>query len=149
MAGPAMTYSLVDYADVQGLVRFGYGHMTSASYATRARQRRGFGESLVARGSGHECGCEQKPPPTTALQIAFTHPGLTKPRLPEPVMKGFSREFHHGMSSKSYRRRFLGDVKNNDLRALVLGRPRKRITSPRDVFRRTRILRFFCPKHQG
>ena len=33
MAGPAMTYSMVDYADVQGLVRFGYGHMTSASYA--------------------------------------------------------------------------------------------------------------------
>ena len=25
--------SQVDYADVQGLVRFGYGHMTSASYA--------------------------------------------------------------------------------------------------------------------
>ena len=33
MAGPAMTYSMVDYADVQGLVRFGYGRMTSASYA--------------------------------------------------------------------------------------------------------------------
>ena len=33
MAGSAMTYSMVDYADVQGLVRFGYGHMTSASYA--------------------------------------------------------------------------------------------------------------------
>ena len=56
MAGPAMTYSMVDYADVQGLVRFGYGRMTSASYATRARERRGCGESLVARGSGHECG---------------------------------------------------------------------------------------------
>ena len=25
--------SQIDYADVQGLVRFGYGHMTSASYA--------------------------------------------------------------------------------------------------------------------
>src|SRR5258707_606781 len=33
MAGPAMTYSMVDYADVQGPVSFGYGHMTSASYA--------------------------------------------------------------------------------------------------------------------
>ena len=33
MAGPAMTYSMVDDADVQGLVRFGYGRMTSASYA--------------------------------------------------------------------------------------------------------------------
>ena len=33
MAGTAMTYSMVDYADVQGLVRFGYGRMTSASYA--------------------------------------------------------------------------------------------------------------------
>ena len=33
MGGAAMTYSMVDYADVQGLVRFGYGRMTSASYA--------------------------------------------------------------------------------------------------------------------
>ena len=31
MGGIAM--SEVDYADVQGLVRFGYGHLTSASYA--------------------------------------------------------------------------------------------------------------------
>jgi Dyp-type peroxidase family len=113
MAGPAMTYSLVDYADVQGLVRFGYGRMTSASYAL-VRVKDVASAKAWFRAAPVTNAVEQKPPPTTALQIAFTAPGLTKLGLPSSVMKGFSREFHHGMSSKSYRRRFLGDVKNND-----------------------------------
>ena len=148
MAGPAMTYSMVDYADVQGLVRFGYGRMTSASYAL-VRVKDVAAAKAWLRAAPVTNAVEQKPPPTTALQIAFTAPGLTKLGLPNSVMKGFSREFHHGMSSKSYRRRLLGDVKNNDPEQLGLGRPRKRTTSPGDVFRRARILRFFCPKHQG
>ena len=113
MAGPAMTYSLVDYADVQGLVRFGYGRMTSASYAL-VRVKDVASAKAWLRAAAVTNAVEQKPPPTTALQIAFTAPGLTKLGLPNAVMKGFSREFHHGMSSKSYRRRFLGDVKHND-----------------------------------
>ena len=113
MAGPAMTYSLVDYADVQGLVRFGYGRMTSASYGL-VRVKDVASAKAWLRAAPVTNAVEQKPPPTTALQIAFTAPGLTKLGLPNSVMKGFSREFHHGMSSKSYRRRFLGDVKNND-----------------------------------
>jgi deferrochelatase/peroxidase EfeB len=55
---------------------------------------------------------EQRSPPTTALQIAFTAPGLTKLGLPKSVMEGFSREFRTGMS-KDYRTRLLGDVDRN------------------------------------
>ena len=33
MGGPSMKQSEVDYGDVQGLVRFGYGKMKEASYA--------------------------------------------------------------------------------------------------------------------
>jgi deferrochelatase/peroxidase EfeB len=111
MAGAVMTYSLVDFADVQGLVRFGYGRMTRASYALVrvkdvAAAKAWLGAAPVTSG------VEQKPPPTTALQIALTAAGLTQLGLPPSVMDGFSREFRTGMS-KDYRRRLLGDVNHN------------------------------------
>jgi deferrochelatase/peroxidase EfeB len=108
-----MTYSMVDYADVQGLVRFGYGRMTSASYAL-VRVKDVPAAKAWLRAAPVTNAVEQRPPPTTALQIAFTAPGLTKLGLPNSVMRGFSREFYYGMSSKSYRRRLLGDVKHNN-----------------------------------
>src|SRR5262249_37629525 len=113
MARLAMTYSMIDYADVQGLVRFGYSRMTSASYAL-VRVKDAAAAKAWLRAAPVTNAVEQRPPPTTALQIAFTAPGLTKLGLPDSVMKDFSREFRHGMSSKSFRRRLLGDVKHND-----------------------------------
>lgn len=106
-----MTYSLVDYADVQGLVRFGYGRMTSASYAL-VRVKNVAAAKAWLRAAPVTNAVEQRPPPTTALQIAFTAPGLTKLGLPKSVMEGFSREFRTGMS-KDYRTRLLGDVDRN------------------------------------
>jgi deferrochelatase/peroxidase EfeB len=113
MGGPVMTYSMVDYADVQGLVRFGYGRMTSASYAL-LRVKDAAAAKAWLRAAPVTNAVEQKPPPTTALQIAFTASGLTKLGLTSSVIDGFSREFRRGMSSKRYRRRMLGDVKHND-----------------------------------
>jgi hypothetical protein len=55
---------------------------------------------------------EQRPPPTTALQIAFTAPGLTRLGLPPSVIKGFSREFRGGMAQEK-RAQQLGDVGKN------------------------------------
>src|SRR5512133_1897470 len=111
MAGPAMTYSLVDYADVQGLVRFGYGRMTRASYALM-RVKDVPSAKAWLRAAPVTNAVQQKPPPTTALQIAFTAPGLTKLGLPDSVIEGFSREFRTGMIKK-YRARLLGDVDRN------------------------------------
>ena len=111
MAGPAMTYSMVDYADVQGLVRFGYGRMTSASYAL-VRVKNVAAAKAWLRAAPVTNAVEKSPPPTTALQIAFTAPGLTELGLPDSVMEGFSREFRTGMS-KDYRARLLGDVDRN------------------------------------
>jgi deferrochelatase/peroxidase EfeB len=108
MAGPAMTYSMVDYADVQGLVRFGYGRMTSASYAL-VRVKNVAAAKAWLRAAPVTNAVEKSPPPTTALQIAFTAPGLKELGLPDSVMEGFSREFRTGMS-KDYRARLLGDV---------------------------------------
>jgi deferrochelatase/peroxidase EfeB len=106
-----MTYSMVDYADVQGLVRFGYGRMTSASYALVQVKNVAAAKAWLLA-AGVTDATEQRPPPTTALQIAFTAPGLTKLGLPDSVMEGFSREFRTGMS-KDFRARLLGDVGRN------------------------------------
>jgi len=111
MAGPAMTYSMVDYADVQGLVRFGYGRMTSASYAL-VRVKNVAAAKAWLRAAPVTNAVEQRPPPTTALQIAFTAPGLARLCLPPSVMEGFSREFRGGMAQER-RARQLGDVGNN------------------------------------
>jgi hypothetical protein len=106
-----MTYSMVDYADVQGLVRFGYGRMTSASYAL-VRVKNVAAAKAWLRAAPVTNAVEQSPPPTTALQIAFTAPGLKELGLPHSVIEGFSREFRTGMSKK-FRARLLGDVGRN------------------------------------
>jgi Dyp-type peroxidase family len=111
MAGATMTYSMVDYADVQGLVRFGYGRMTNASYAL-VRVKNVAAAKAWLRAAPVTNAVEQKPPPSTALQIAFTAPGLAKLGLSRSVMEGFSREFRDGMNT-DYRNRLLGDVNSN------------------------------------
>jgi deferrochelatase/peroxidase EfeB len=103
--------SEVDYADVQGLARFGYGHMTSGSYvlvniknpaAAKAWLRSARVTSAVA----------QKPPPKTALNIGFTAPGLRALGVSDSIIAGFSHEFRGGMAEES-RARQLGDVGTN------------------------------------
>ena len=101
----------LDYADVQGLVRYGYGRMKKARYellrvkdlaAARAWLRSAKITSAVA----------MEPPPKTALQVAFTAPGLRKLGIHDDVIAGFSHEFRSGMAAES-RARQLGDVKDN------------------------------------
>lgn len=52
-------------------------------------------------------------PDKEAINIAFTHSGLVKLRLPGETLNGFSREFKEGMNLK-HRRFLLGDVGEND-----------------------------------
>jgi Dyp-type peroxidase family len=101
----------VEYADVQGLVRFGYGHLTSASYALVRIKNADAAKSWL-RSARVTTAVEQKPPPNTALNIAFTAPGLGALGVPESIVAGFSHEFRGGMGQES-RARQLGDVKNN------------------------------------
>jgi deferrochelatase/peroxidase EfeB len=103
--------SQLDYADVQGLVRFGYGHLTSASYAL-VRIKDADAAKAWLRFAPVTTAVEQQPPPNTALNIAFTAAGLEALRIPERIVAGFSHEFRGGMGQES-RARQLGDVKNN------------------------------------
>jgi Dyp-type peroxidase family len=104
--------SSVDYADVQGLVRFGYGKMTEACYfllnIKNARAARAwFGNAPITRA------VEMKPLPRTALQIAFTREGLERLQVPDSVIAGFSAEFICGMTGEENRSRRLGDTEAN------------------------------------
>jgi len=103
--------SEADYADVQGLVRFGYGHLTSASYAL-VRVKNAAAAKAWLRSAPVTTAVALKPPPKTALNIAFTAPGLTAIGVPESVIAGFSHEFRGGMGQES-RARQLGDVGKN------------------------------------
>jgi deferrochelatase/peroxidase EfeB len=106
-----VTASPIDYADMQGLVRFGYKRMTEASYVLArvkdaAAARSWLGSARVTSA------VTQEPPPSTALHIAFTPSGLSALGMPAPVLAAFSPEFLGGMTEASRSRR-LGDIGSN------------------------------------
>jgi Dyp-type peroxidase family len=118
-----MTYGLVDFTDVQGLVRFGYGRLTKASYALVQIKNPEAARNWL-RSAPVSNAVEMDPPPDTALQIAFTAPGLAALGVPPYVMDGFSREFTTGMT-RDYRARMLGDVGTNAPHCWEWGGPGK------------------------
>jgi deferrochelatase/peroxidase EfeB len=99
----------IDYRDVQGILRFGYGRLPEACFlllqidnavATRAWLRR----LNVTTAE------ELSDVPKTAVQIAFTSAGLTALELPQELLAKFSNEFLSGMAGEESRSRRLGDV---------------------------------------
>jgi deferrochelatase/peroxidase EfeB len=111
MGGPAMK-SEVDYGDVQGLVSFGYGKMKEASYA-HLRVKDMTAARAWLRNAPVTSAITMTPPPPTAMQVAFTAPGLEALGVPIAVRESFSAEFLAGMTEESRARR-LGDVGTND-----------------------------------
>src|SRR3954471_5168385 len=101
----------VDYSDVQGLVRFGYGKLRGASYALLRVKNRDAARAWLrtAEVSSAEA---LRPPPSTALQIAFTATGLEAIGVPPAIIDGFSPEFRAGMGNPNRARR-LGDIEAN------------------------------------
>jgi Dyp-type peroxidase family len=102
----------VDYADVQGLVRFGYKRMTKASYAL-VRVKNSTAARAWLRTAPVTSAVAMDPPPKSALHVGFTVSGLRALGVAESVIAGFSHEFRDGMAQE-YRSRQLGDVEAND-----------------------------------
>jgi Dyp-type peroxidase family len=100
-----------DYADVQGLVRFGYKKMTKASYAL-LRVKDAPTARAWLRAAPVTSALEVSPPPTTALQVALTAPGLAALGVPGWIIAEFSHEFRSGRAEES-RSRQLGDIETN------------------------------------
>ncbi len=111
MARTPVSREPVDYADTQGLVRFGFKRMTVARYELlRVKDARAARDWL--RTAPVTCAVATTPPPTSALQIAFTATGLAALGVHPAVVAGFSHEFRGGMAQES-RARQLGDVGEN------------------------------------
>ncbi len=111
MGRTLMKHDEVDYSDVQGLVRFGYSKMTEASYAL-LRIKDPAAARAWLRVAPVTSAATMNPPPSTALQVAFTAGGLAALGVPGSVIAEFSSEFLAGMTEESRTRR-LGDVGSN------------------------------------
>ncbi len=107
------TPTRVELDDIQGLVRFGYKHLTQASFLLlRVKDRAAARAWLAAAPVTSAVTIE--PPPQTALQIAFTSEGLRALGLAADIVNSFAIEYVAGMSSDANRSRRLGDVAAND-----------------------------------
>jgi Dyp-type peroxidase family len=111
MGCPSMMESEVDYSDVQGLVRFGYGLMKEAAYVLLRVKDVAAARSWL-RNAPVTSAVAMDPPPSIAMQVAFTATGLKALGVPASVLAGFSSEFLAGMTEESRSRR-LGDVGSN------------------------------------
>ncbi len=112
----------VEFEDVQGLVRFGHGHLAQT----------GFDLLRVADVEAARAWLRANPPnnalpsdprPQRVLQVAFTAAGLRALQLDETVLAGFSDEFLAGMSGDPNRSLRLGDTGSNDPRHWRWGGP--------------------------
>src|SRR5262249_4624937 len=101
----------VDFADVQGIVRFGYGRMTEAAYLL-ARVKDAAAARAWLRTAPVSNAIAVPPPPTPALQVAFSAPGLAALGVAPAIIDQFSHEFRGGMTDGSRIRRS-GDVGDN------------------------------------
>jgi deferrochelatase/peroxidase EfeB len=107
-----MQLSPVDYRDIQGLVRFGHGHLHEARFylvqvadAAKARE-------WIRSKRADITTAEPDRTMRQALQIAFTCQGLRNLGVPDAVLEDFSLEFKGGMVDPNRSRR-LGDVDTN------------------------------------
>ena len=101
----------VDFTDVQGLVRFGFGKMTEATYVLLSIRDAAAARRWL-RGAEITSAATSSPPPSTAMQVAFTSGGLKAIGIPSSLIAGFSSEFVTGMTQEGRARR-LGDIESN------------------------------------
>ncbi|HVU44958.1 MAG TPA: hypothetical protein VHD85_02465 [Terracidiphilus sp.] len=104
--------SAVDYSDVQGLVRFGFAHMSEAVYLLLQVRNPAAARAWLEQAPVTSA-ADKNPLPATALQVALTRQGLEALRVPQHVIAGFSAEFLSGMAGDANRSRRLGDTGTN------------------------------------
>src|SRR5262249_7407002 len=107
-----MAASVIDYRDVQGLVRFGHGHLTEACFLLVRVEDAAAVRAWLAPGSIPTAETVAVLP-ETALQVAITCEGLQALGVPAAIIQQFSPEFITGMSGEESRSRRLGDLGAN------------------------------------
>jgi Dyp-type peroxidase family len=132
-----MQFANVDYDDIQGLVRYGHGHLKAARFLVLQIVNVDAARAWLAAApvtTAVDCTAidparlteppvpgeppaPKEPPerklPDHALQVAFTHDGLAALGASKKILEGFSDEFIGGMVEPSRSRR-LGDVDGDD-----------------------------------
>jgi Dyp-type peroxidase family len=102
----------IDFSDVQGLLRFGYGALTDSCFLLLNIRDAAAAREWLA-GAPVTNAVELEKAPDTAVQFAFTVQGLRAIGLPDELITGFSNEFLSGLSGDESRSRRLGDVGPN------------------------------------
>ena len=103
----------VELDDVQGLVRFGYKHLTEACFLLLRVRDPVAARAWLARAPVTSA-VNADPLPETALHVAFTSEGLRALGVAPDLCAEFSAEFVAGMASDATRARRLGDVGASD-----------------------------------
>ena len=98
----------IDFSDVQGLVRYGYGALTEACFLLLKAENLAAARAWLA--TAEVSTAAEGPSAVTAMQIAFTSQGLQALGVSQDILSGFSAEFLSGMAGDESRLRRLGDV---------------------------------------
>jgi len=112
----------IDFSDIQGLVRFGYGRLKAAAFlllevADPAAARTWLAAAPVTTAEYLET------PPRTALQVAISASGLRALGVEPEIVAMFPQPFLAGMAGEASRSRRLGDIGPNDPANWQWGRP--------------------------
>src|SRR5262245_34789856 len=101
-------FSEVEFQDIQGLVRFGHGHLGGARFFLLNIEELAAARAWLTAAPITNAASTRLP--DVALQVAFTHGGLKKLGVSNDILRGFSDEFIVGMAGDASRSRRLGDV---------------------------------------
>ena len=102
----------VELDDVQGLLRFGYKHLTEACFLLLRVKDPAAARAWLAQAPVTNA-VKTSPRPETALHIALTSEGLRALEVMPDLIEEFSSEFVAGMTSDAARARRLGDIGAN------------------------------------
>jgi deferrochelatase/peroxidase EfeB len=114
--------AVVDFADMQGLLRFGHGRLTDAVFLLLEVQDLGAARAWLGA-APVTTAATRDTPPRTALQVAISASGLRALGVEPAIVSGFPQPFLGGMAGEDSRSRRLGDVGANDPAGWQWGRP--------------------------
>ena len=117
-----MSAQALDKDDIQGLLAWGYGHLTSAAWHLLKVSDPGKASSWLAATIDRVTTAEGESPKDVAVNLALTPSGLTRLGLPASALDGFSPEFRGGMTTE-HRQRVLGDADQRAPEHWVWGGP--------------------------
>lgn len=103
----------MEFDDVQGLLRFGYKHLTESCFLLLRVKDPAAARAWLAQ-APITSAMKADPLPQTALQVALTSEGLRALEVAPDLLAEFSAEFVAGMASDAARARRLGDIGAND-----------------------------------